>query len=71
MPGMQPLDSRSLAALGYDAARRELHVRFRDSGDAYAYEGVPPAVYEQMLAAESRGKFLNEHIKGRYPYRRL
>lgn len=37
MPKMQYVDSSSLAAIGYDSETRELRVRFRESGETYAY----------------------------------
>ena len=43
--------------------------RFHDSG-LYACRGVSPRVYEEFLAADSKGTFLNEVIKPRYSYRK-
>lgn len=36
-------------------------------GGTYYYCNVPRSVYEQMLAAPSKGKFFHEHIKDVYP----
>jgi hypothetical protein len=38
-------------------------------GKTYAYEGVPVPLCRAFLAAESRGRFFNAHIRDRYPYR--
>ena len=38
-------------------------------GKTYAYEGVPGQVCRSFLAAESRGRFFNVHIRDRYPHR--
>lgn len=46
-----------------------LYVKFK--GGTYAYAGVPEAVFEKMKAAESKGKFLNKEVKGKYPYTKL
>ena len=38
-------------------------------GKTYAYEGVPGQLCRSFLAAESRGRFFNVHIRDRYPHR--
>lgn len=40
-------------------------------GDAYAYAGVPEAVYRGLISAGSAGAFFAEHIRDRYPYRQV
>ena len=35
----------------------------------YAYEGVPGPLCRSFLAADSRGRFFNVHIRDRYPHR--
>ena len=62
--------SSSLRSIGYDARRRELEIEFID-GDIYRYSGVPAARHAALLAAVSRGAYLNRQIKPRYRYRRL
>lgn len=37
-------------------------------GTEYIYKAVPDQVYEEMLKAESIGKFLNSNIKGKFEY---
>ncbi|GEM_PF-3697277 len=63
------VDSSAVASVGYDAARRVLEVEYRGGG-AYAYAGVPPRTYAALLAASSKGAFVNARVKGRYPFRR-
>lgn len=62
---MIPVDSSTIDALGYNAAKLELHVRFK-SGHYHVYHGVSPAHYLQFKTAESKGKHFHERIKGRY-----
>lgn len=62
-----PIDSSSLASVGYDPSHRILEVEFH-GGRVYRYFGVPPRRYEELLSAESAGRFLNTEIKGVYPY---
>jgi hypothetical protein len=62
--------SSNVSGIGYDADEQRLYVRF-NKGDLYYYDGVPYDVYEQMLAAESKGKFVHSDLKGRYPYGKI
>ena len=71
LPPMRSFASSSIAAAGYDAAAQRLCVRYRDSGDAYAYEGVAQLVFEQLLEAPSKGRYVSRWIKDKYPFRRL
>jgi hypothetical protein len=41
------------------------------SGRRYAYFDVPRSEYEALLAAESKGTFVNARIKPRYRYEEL
>ena len=59
--------SSQILAAGYDITTRILQIRFT-SGAEYQYSGVPPELYEKLLAAESAGSFLHKHIKGKYPF---
>ncbi len=45
------------------------YVEVHDS-DVYAYR-VPPVVFEELAAAESKGAFLNTAIKPRFPFRKV
>lgn len=66
---MSAVQSSSIARLGFDARREELHVQFRTSDHVYIYEGVSPDVYAELLASDSKGGFVNTHIKNVYPFR--
>lgn len=70
MPEMHYVDSSNVEAVGYVAARRELHVRFVSSG-SYVYFDVPEPVFTEFLQAPSKGRYLNSNIKGVYRYQRL
>lgn len=47
--------------------RGHLDVRWRQSGRVYRYSGVTEDVYRRLLDAPSRGRFVNQVIKPRYP----
>jgi len=59
---MRPIQSSSIAAAGYDRAQEILGMRYV-GGSAYDYLAVPPNVFEDFLAAESKGRFVNWRIK--------
>jgi hypothetical protein len=66
----QPVESSSLASVGYEAASQTLEVEFR-TGNTYRYFHVPPSVYEALLAAESKGRFFVREVRARFPYARV
>ena len=70
-PTMRPVQSSSVALIGYDESAEELHVRFHDSDITYVYFDVPPIVFENLERAPSKGKFVNNVVKPRYPCHRL
>jgi hypothetical protein len=58
-------ESSSLAALSYNADQQVLEIEFR-SGETYRYFDVPATDYEALLAAESKGRHFNAHIRNRF-----
>ncbi len=62
--------STSITAGGYDARSRTLRLRYI-GGDTYDYRPVPSAVFEELLAAPSKGRFVNWHVKPNYAYVRV
>ena len=66
----QPLESKMLASVAYDAENRILYLRFR-SGDVYRYFEFPGDQYRAFLNAESRGRYFLSHIRDRFRYERL
>ncbi len=65
-----PVSSTNIRAIGYDPNSQILEVEF-NSGLVYQYMDVPQGVYEAMMAADSKGTYLNSNIKGRYSYTKL
>jgi hypothetical protein len=62
-----PVDSRAFAAVAYHGGRRQLYVRFH-SGKIYRYFDFPRYQYDELLAAESKGTYFAEHIRGKFLY---
>ena len=63
------VDSSTLQNVAYDNDKKALILTFA-SGSLYEYAGVPPSVVRGLLLAPSKGRYFNEHIKTRYPYKR-
>ena len=64
---MVEVKSSSLVAVGYDARHELLEVEFR-SGAVYRYDRVLLEVYEELVAAESKGAFFNANIRSHYRF---
>ncbi len=58
-----PVNSTTIASVGYDPATRELAIEFRHTRDLYLYFDVPPEEYSAFMAAESKGSYLNQVFK--------
>ena len=67
----QPLESKMLAAVAYDAEKQILYLRFRNTGEGYRYFEFPPAEYQAVLDAESHGRFFLAPIRTRFRYERM
>jgi hypothetical protein len=63
------LPSTSIRKSEYDPESAVLSVWFVASGKRYNYEGVPAEVYAAFRNAFAKGRFFNEHIRDRFPYR--
>ena len=67
--------SSSIAAAGYNRARREMQIGFRSRGAdpvrTYNYGHVPPAAARALELAASPGQFVNWEIKPNYPAREV
>ena len=61
----RPVSSSAISSVGYDPKEEVLELEF-SSGGVYAYYEVPPEVYAALMAAESKGRFISEEIRGRY-----
>lgn len=64
-----PVSSSAISSLGYDERKSVLEVEFR-SGVVYDYFDVPPKVWRELQAADSKGRFVSRRIRERYPFAR-
>jgi hypothetical protein len=67
-PVMQDVESSLIAKIGYVAQTKTLSVQMNNSSDLYVYERVPQSVFDDFLAADSKGAFFVEKIKGKYSH---
>lgn len=58
---MVPVESSAMEAVGYDAASRLMHVRFKPDR-TYAVHGVMPQEHAALLAASSKGSHYQERF---------
>ena len=62
--------SSNIFSIGYDPAIETLEVEYTN-GSIYQYFNVPPNLYEQLMAAPSKGQFMNAYIRNGYPFSRV
>lgn len=66
-----PVDSSSIASIGYSPDARRLQIEFR-TGRVYEYDGVPESIYRELMGAESRGRYFSTSIRpAGFPYRKV
>ena len=62
--------SSAIEAVDYEPVGQQLTVELTN-GHAYRYLDVPQSTYEAFKAAESKGRFYNDHIRDAFLYDRL
>jgi hypothetical protein len=68
---LREVDSRAVAAIGYDEARRELYILYRgERRGLYVYSEVSPSEWHMLQRTSTVGGIVNAHIKTRHSYRR-
>ena len=65
-----PVSSSSIGSVGYEAELATLEVEFA-SGAVYRYFAVPAAVHVELMAATSKGAFLNRFVRDVFPSARV
>jgi len=62
------VNSSNINKVGYD--NNDLLVEYK-SGVLYKYLNVPKKLYEELLNSESKGRFMNSNIKGKFEYSKI
>lgn len=66
----QAVRSSSIASIGYDVRSKTLEIEFH-SGVIYRYLAVPPAAFEALKNAESKGRHFTRYIRNKFEYHRV
>jgi KTSC domain len=66
-----PIDSTLIRSVGYDFANSILDVELLPGGRVYRYFDVPLSIYNELMAADSKGSYFNESIRDLYPFEDL
>ena len=63
----QSVESTVIRAVGHT---RVLEIEF-ESGRVYQYFNVPEDVFDEFLSSDSKGRYFNAHVRGKYPYQEI
>ena len=67
---MIPVESSNLKSVGYEPASKTLRIQF-NTGTVYDYYNVPEQVFQNLLNAESKGRYFHAAIRMAYRYVRI
>lgn len=59
--------SSNIESIGYDSNSQTLEIEFLN-GSIYHYFDVPQHIFDELMSADSHGKYLAANIKGHYKY---
>lgn len=66
----QHVESSNIESIGYDSNSQTLEIEFLN-GSIYQYFDVPQHIYDELISADSHGKYLAANIKGYYRYSKV
>jgi hypothetical protein len=61
------VESSMISGVFYDDFTSNLFIEFKN-GPVYYYRDVPKFLYQEMMEAESKGKFFSSRIKKEYSF---
>lgn len=64
-----PVESSNLRSVGFDTMTKTLEVEFRHGG-VYRYLEVPDDVHAELMKAESKGRFFQVNVRGKFKFER-
>ena len=64
------MPSTVIARITYNPETQILEITYV-SGEVYVYYKVPETTYADLMQARSKGRFLNQVIKGAFDYKKL
>jgi len=65
-----PLESSVFTAVAYRAGAQQLYLQFQE-GNVYRYFACPRSVYNDLLAAESKGRYFAQQIRNGFRCERV
>lgn len=66
---MQKVKSSNIVAVGYDDGSKKLRVQF--ASGTYEYSSVERQSFDEMMKAESVGKFFISNIRSNHEFKRI
>ncbi|WP_354667329.1 KTSC domain-containing protein [Acinetobacter sp. Ac_5812] len=63
---MIPVRSSAIDAIGYDVTTKQLAIKFINNPISYTFYNVPFQVFNELMAAPSKGAYYHKYIEGRY-----
>jgi hypothetical protein len=63
---MVEVESSNIKSIGYEGTTLRVLFKNKTGNKAYDYERVPPRLHEELMSSNSKGQFLNAHIKPVY-----
>jgi len=64
------VESSNIESIGYDSMSQTLEIEFLN-GSIYQYFDIPQHIYQELIDADSHGKYLATNIKGHYRYSKV
>jgi len=64
-------DSSQITEIAYDPSEQILVITFKKKGTKYAYTNVPAHIHDELIKAESKGKYFHQNIRGKFEYGRI
>ncbi|WP_136687483.1 KTSC domain-containing protein [Halorhabdus amylolytica] len=62
-----PVSSSNLSSVGYDETNQVLEIEF-NGGRVYQYFDVPKRIHQELMNANSHGKYFHRNIKDNYSH---
>ncbi len=65
-----PVESSNIESVGYDPESARLEIAFLN-GYVYEYYDVPQHIFDELLTADSKGKYAHQNIYKNYNQQRI
>ncbi len=65
-----PVSSSNLSSVGYDESNQVLEIEFH-GGRVYQYFDVPKRIHQELMSANSHGKYFHRNIEDKYRYNQI